>query len=155
MISPELLRRYPCFGQLDDAQLRAIASIAREEQFKRGATLIREGQPAEALCLLMKGNIDLHITVEDENNPKSRKDYPVGEINVGELFGLGSLVEPHCYNVTARAADEGILLKIDGAALRGLLEKDEGLAFQMMRHVAQALSERLQATRLQLAAARL
>jgi hypothetical protein len=30
MISPELLRRYPAFGNFNDAELRALALIAEE-----------------------------------------------------------------------------------------------------------------------------
>ncbi len=35
MISPELLRRYPFFGFLGDAQLKAIAMIAEESTYEK------------------------------------------------------------------------------------------------------------------------
>ena len=154
MISPELLRRYRCFGSLGDGQLRAIAMISTEESFKRKAVLFKEGQPAEALCLLTTGSVDLSFTIGQEDAPKSRKDLPVGEINVGEMFGVSALVEPHVYTATARAAKDSGLIKINGPALLKLMEEDPRVGHEIMCHVAGALVERLQATRVQLAAAR-
>ena len=66
--------------------------------------------------------------------------------------GWDLCVELYRHKVTFRAADEGSLPNVDGAVLRRLLERDERLALQMMNHVARALWEGLQATRLRLAA---
>jgi hypothetical protein len=43
MISPELLRRYPFFGLLTEAQLKAIAMIAQETNFTDGTQIFKEG----------------------------------------------------------------------------------------------------------------
>jgi CRP-like cAMP-binding protein len=154
MISPELLRRYRCFGSLGDDQLRAIAMICTEESFKREAVLDKEERAAKALCLLTTGNVDLSFTIEQEDAPKSRKDLPVGEINTGEVFGVSALVAPNVFTAMARASQDGSLLKIDGAALRKLFDEDPRIGHNVMCPMAKALAERLQATRVQLAAAR-
>ena len=154
MISPELLRRYRFFGSLDDAQLRAIAMNTTEESFKRGAILFEEGKTAKALYLLLSGSVDLSFHLDQGDAPKSQRELPVGEINTGEVFGVSALVEPHVLTATARAAQDGSLLKIDGPALRRLLEEDPRVGHKVMCHVAGVLAERLHATRVQLAAAR-
>ena len=128
--------------------------ISAEESFKRKAVLFEEGKTAEALCLLKTGSVDLSFTIGQEEAPKSRMDLPVGEINTGEMLGVSGLVEPHVYTATARAAMDGSLLKNDGPALLKLLEEDPRVGHEIMCHVAGALAERLQATRVQLAAAR-
>ena len=48
MISPELLRKYPFFGSLDDSQLRELAMLAEEETYKSGEVIFQEGGPADA-----------------------------------------------------------------------------------------------------------
>ena len=66
MISPEILRRYPFFGALSDAQIKAIAMIAEEEQYAKGAVICEEGQPAKAFYLLLEGGVCLYYKSEEE-----------------------------------------------------------------------------------------
>jgi CRP/FNR family cyclic AMP-dependent transcriptional regulator len=152
MISPELLRRYPFFGPLNDAQLKAIAMIAEEVTIESGITLFKEKQPAEAMYLLKEGGIDLFYTIEEER-PEFRKEFPVGEIYHGEPFGISAIIEPYILTSTARASHTSQLVKIAAGPLRALCEVDKELALVFMRQVAKVALERLGATRVQLAAA--
>ena len=97
MISPEILRRYPFFGSLSDAQIKAMAMIAEEETISKGAVICEEGKPARAFYLLVDGGVSLYYKSDEEFNPKSRKDFLVGEINPGEVFAISALVEPYKY----------------------------------------------------------
>jgi CRP-like cAMP-binding protein len=153
MISPELLRRYPFFGALSDEQLRQIAMITEEETHDEGKIFLKEKAPADDLYLLIKGSVDLLFTVEEEYHPDRRKEFTVGEINPGELFGISALIEPHLYTSTARAASPVQVLHIDGAALRQRCAADASLACHLYAQVARLALERLNATRIQLAAA--
>jgi CRP-like cAMP-binding protein len=153
MVSPELLRQYPFFGRLSEAQLREIAMIAEEETLQSGQVIFREGDPAETLYLLLEGCVDLYFTLAGEKQASVEKGIPVGEINPGEPFGISALIEPHLLTATARATSPSRVLKIDGAALRALLKKDRQMAYQLTHQAAKAAIERLHATRIQLAAA--
>ncbi len=62
MISPEILRRYPFFSFLTDAQRKALAMIAEEAACEAGAVIFEEGDPASDLYLLLDGSIDLYFT---------------------------------------------------------------------------------------------
>ena len=154
MISPELLRRYPFFAQLDDAHQKAIAMITQELTYANREIICKEGQPAAFLCLLVEGSVDLFFTVEEEYRPDLRKEFPVGEINPGEPFAISALIDPYVLTSSARAAAPCRVLKIDAAALRALCEVDCRLGYTLMRHAAKAALERLHSTRVQLAAAR-
>jgi CRP/FNR family cyclic AMP-dependent transcriptional regulator len=153
MVSPELLRLYPFFGLLDDAQLREIAMIAEETPFKNGEVVFREGDPAETLYFLLEGCIDLYFTLAGSEQAALEKGIPVGEINPGEPFGISALIEPHLLTATALTTGPGRMLKIDGAALRALIQKDRRMAYQLTHQAAKAAIDRLHATRIQLAAA--
>jgi CRP-like cAMP-binding protein len=154
MISPELLRRYPCFAGLDESQLRCVAEVAVEAPCGRGTILFREDEPAEKLFLLQKGSVDLYFTIQGKPDPGSAKRYAVGEINAGEIFGLPALLEPYLYHAMAQVGQDGACLQFDAAALRALLRKDDALGKRLMHQVALALMQRLRDTRIQLAAAR-
>jgi CRP-like cAMP-binding protein len=153
MVSPELLRRYPFFGPLDDARLKAVAMIAEEETVPAGTILLRENEPAGQLFLLIDGAVDLFGSVADAYRPGEYKEFALGEVNPGEPFGISALIEPHKLTTSARAAKRSRLLRIDAVALRALFEQDLQLAYLLTRQVAKAAMERLNATRIQLAAA--
>ena len=153
MISPELLRRNPFFGQLTEPDLYAIAMIADEITADTGVTLFDERQTADALYLLLDGSIDLYYKSEEEYHPKARKEFLVGEINPGEIFSISSMLEPYILNASARTAKPSKFVKIDAAALRKLSEENHKMGCVIMRSIAKALMERLAYTRVQLAAA--
>ena len=153
MVSPELLRRYPFFGELNASQLKAIAMISEEVSFTKDAVLLEEGQPANAIYLLMDGEVDLYYRSEKEKGSKVRKELLAGVINSGDVFAISGLIEPYLYTATVRAAKNSHVLKIDAAALRALMSKQCEMGYVLMQQIAKAAMERLNYTRVQLAAA--
>lgn len=152
MISPEVLRRYPFFCCLNDEQQRAIAMITEEMEVEAGKELFLEGQPVEALYLLMEGNVDLYYAASGSGDPKDQ--LLVGEINAGEPFAISALIEPYTFTATARVSKPSRVLKIDAKALRALCEVDCRMGYLLMKQVAAMAVERLHFARVQLAAAR-
>ncbi len=153
MISPEILRRYPFFGSLSDTQIKALAMIAEEKTFAKGAEIFKEGTPAEAFYLLVDGGVSLYFEANVEYQPKKRKDFLVGEINPGEVFAISAILEPHIYSTTVRADKNCQVVKFDSTALNKLIEQDPGLNCVLTRKIAIAAMERLAYARVQLAAA--
>lgn len=153
MISPEILRKFPFFFGLTEEQLKQFAMIAEEHEIEGGINIFEEDQEANKFYLLMDGSVDLFIKSEEENDPSSRREFGVGEINPGEIFGISSIVEPYRFRTTTRTAVKSHVLEFDGLELRNMLGKDTQLANQMMKQIAKSLMERLASTRVQLAAA--
>jgi CRP/FNR family transcriptional regulator, cyclic AMP receptor protein len=154
MISPELLRRFPFFGNLENSQLVAISIIAEEETFNSGEEIFQERNPAESLYLLEEGSIDLYFTVVDNFHPELRKEFSVGEINPGEPFGISALIEPYILTAAARVSSPSKVIKINASSLRSTMDTDPSLSCALMRKMAKAAIDRLNDTRIQLAAAR-
>lgn len=152
MISPELLRQYPFFGHLDDHQLKSIAMIADEVTFEKNAKLFEEGEDASVLYFLLDGSVDLHYFGE-EDGAVSQGGLPVGTINPGEPFAISAVIEPHIFTSTAIATKPSRAIKIDAIPLLDLFGQDRRMAFLLTRQAAKAAIERLNSTRVQLAAA--
>jgi CRP-like cAMP-binding protein len=150
MISPEILRRYPFFCCLSEEQQRAIAMVTEEMSVEAGKELFLEGQPVEALYLLVEGNVDLYYAASGD--PKDQ--FLVGEINPGEPFAISAMIEPYTFTATARVAAPSRVLKIDAKALRALCEVDCKMGYALVKQVAAMSIERLHFARVQLAAAR-
>ena len=154
MVSPELLRRHPFFGQLANDHLNAVAMLAEEMTFQQGEAIFETGQPSDALYFLIEGCVDLHYSVVDPINTELRKDFFISEINPGEPFGISALIEPYLYTGTVRATCVSHVLKFDAAGLRALGTLDPRIDAALMRQIAKAAMSRLSDTRVQLAAAR-
>ena len=154
MISPELLRRFPFFGFLDETQLKAVAMLSEEIDVKQGTSIFEGEQPATALYLMVDGSIDLDYKVVDHEDPKIVKEFFISELNPGDIFGLSAVVEPFVHTTTAKVNAPGKVIRIEASGLRALSELDAKLQAGLMKATAKAAMERLNETQVQLAAAR-
>jgi CRP/FNR family cyclic AMP-dependent transcriptional regulator len=153
MISPEALRRYPFFAQLDPKQLANLAMITEEIRCEDGETIFRQHDRAENLYFLMEGCVDLYYTIQEAYLEADQKEALVCQINPGEIFGISTLIPPHEMTSSARSTNHSRIMEIDGSQLKELFDQDREMGFLLMRRVAKAALLRLDSTRIQLAAA--
>lgn len=151
MISPELLRRYPFFGFMEDNELKAVAMIAEEQTYAKDDEIIQADTPADKLYFLEEGSASNYFIVEDLKGNK--KELFIDHINPGEIFGFSALIEPHVYTATVRAEKESRIIKIEGMALRALCQFDPHLSCGLYQATAKVIMQRLKDTRVLLAAA--
>ncbi len=148
MISPELLRRYPFFGSLTSEQLKQIAMISDEVILAAGVTVLEQGKRAEDIYLLVEGGVDVFFVVDQG------KEFFVTEINPGEPFGISAMVEPYILTTTVRTSKPSRVIKISAKDLQNACQQDKDLAIAVYHQIAKSAIERLNATRIQLVAAR-
>lgn len=154
MISPELLRRYPWFGGIGPEPLKALAMLSERHTVPPGQTIFNAGEPAAALYLLITGSVELYEVIIDRDLPTGRMESFLSDVSPGEVFGVSALIEPYLYMLTARAATELDLVRMDAAGMRALLDTDADLAQHILRQATKTLAIRLRDTRVLLAAAR-
>jgi|CZKG01.1.fsa_nt_gi CRP/FNR family cyclic AMP-dependent transcriptional regulator len=139
----ELIAAAPTFAGLSQDQLRLIAACAVNERFPAGAMLFREGEAAEHFFLIREGMVALEV-----HAPGRR--LVIETLQRGEVVGWSWLFEPYRWQFDARAREATAAVVFDGACLRAKCEADHELGYQLMRRFAAAMTQRLQATRLQL-----
>jgi CRP-like cAMP-binding protein len=154
MVSTELLRRYPFFGNFDDDELKAIAMLADEVTVEGETTLFDSGQPAEYLYLLMEGEIEWHYDAIDPAHRERSRDFLIEYFSPGEPLGVSAVLEPHVYLGRADVRSRSRLLRMDGPRLRVLCELDTGMGPILMRQIVKVAVSRLARMRTWLAAAR-
>lgn len=154
MISPELLRRFPFFGFMNDAQLKALSMIAEEKSFQAGDTFIEFNTPANALYFLVDGSASYYYVATSEHDPYYKQEYYISDFNPGDIFGISAVIEPYVFTSSVRVDKSCQVIRIDAPALRALCEVDLKLSHDLMRAVAKASLDRLQQTRVQLIAAK-
>ena len=147
MISPERLRRFAHCAGASDELLKQVAMLASEKPFDDGEHLFEEGMPARKLQLLESGTVDIVHTLGDG------KTVIVDTLVGGDLMAWSALLEPFVLTATGVGRTAGRVVEIDGEGMRRLCKENPAYGLTMMTEVAKTLRARLEATRVQLAAA--
>jgi CRP-like cAMP-binding protein len=140
------LRRYPYFAHIGDESLKAVAMIAEEQCVSAGKHMFSEGDSAETLHVIMKGQVNIQYLL---GNGELRT---VDTLVDGDILGWSALVEPYKYTAIGTAAKETQLVAIQGKKLRDLCEKDPLMGYRLTTQIAKLLAHRLESARVQLAA---
>jgi CRP-like cAMP-binding protein len=106
--------------------------------------LTREGEPTEALGIVMVGRVGLRLRVPE------RGAVTILTVEPGDIVGWSALVPPHRASATAVAIVPSEVALFDGPALREALTTDSQLAAELYPAILSAVARRLEGTRLQL-----
>lgn len=147
MISPERLRRYALCAGASDELLKQVAMIAAERSFDAGERLFEEGKPARRLMLLESGSVNIVHTLG------GGQTVIVDTLVAGDMMAWSALLEPHVLTASGVGREAGRLIDIDGEAMLKLCREHCDFGLTLMTEVAKTLRARLEATRVQLAAA--
>jgi len=147
MANKSSLKDFPFFKNFSNDQINKMASLAKEENYKAGATLYQKGDPARCLYLIEDGKVALFMNTEMGPN-KPPMQVTVDIITKGETMGWSAVVEPYVYTLAARCLDDTAFIAFDAPALRKLMDEDYALGFKVMQAVAKVISLRLTHTRI-------
>jgi CRP-like cAMP-binding protein len=129
---------------LEPSQFEFIAGCARMERVPVGTMLLREGEPADRFYVIRHGTVALEISAP------GRGPLLIQTLDDGEIVGWSWLFAPYRWHMDGRAVTDCALVTFDAACLRGKVESDHELGYQLMSRFAASMVDRLQATRLQL-----
>jgi cAMP-dependent protein kinase regulator len=119
--SPELLRRIPLFRHLDDAELGSIlrAGSSRTLRFAPMQDIIREGEAADSMYVLLEGLVEVRIAGVDG------REVAIASLKAGEFFGEQALLSGGSgrRNATVRAVQPTSVLQIARATVNASLSK--------------------------------
>lgn len=111
--------------------------------FEPGDTIFHEGDPSLYLYIVKTG----HVAIEIHVPSKGRRS--ISTVGPGDLFSWSALVEPRLETAAARAVEATEVLGIKGGALMDLCREDTELGFELYRTLAEVITARLIASRLQ------
>ena len=130
------------FQNLSAPQMDSLTAITIEEQFQKGKWLFYKDQMADKIYLVKKGAVELLIKVQDTI------EIPIAIMRPDNgCVGIGALVEPFRYTLSARCTDDSTLLAMKREDLQALMRKDHELGCIIMKNLAQKLLVRLTETR--------
>jgi len=120
----ERLASIPLLAVLSKRAREQVLRTSREAHYAAGQVVVREGDPATVLYLIVSG----HAGVEQDG----RK---VGSMGPGDFFGELALIEDHGRTATVVAEDELDCLLISAWEFRASLEEHPQMAIPMLNAI--------------------
>src|SRR5690349_4917040 len=131
------LRNIGLFGALSDDVLDYLATLLTVETPPAGATLFREGEDANAMFVVISGEVE--VLKKSKRNVEAR----VAVLGPGDWFGEMSIVDIQPRSATVRALAPSRLLRVSSADLDALYRHDLRSYAIIILNLARELSRRL------------
>ncbi len=134
-LAPRLavLQKSPAFALADRLVLERLAAASEEVDVARGTEVIREGEPADSLYVIVAGLLQAS-TARGDGEARV-----LGKLSSGEVFGEIGLLERIPRTATVTALEPCTLLRIQGDAFLEALSSDPFAA--LMAEIARARRE--------------
>lgn len=136
----ELIAAQPFFQDFNPSQLRLLAASALEMRFARGEPLFQEGKSANRFYLILEGAVVL------ESELPEHEVIPIQTLGPGDDLGWSWLFAPYVLHSNARAVQPTRTIFFYGPRLRAQCDADHDFGYLLMRRIAEAVIQRLQAT---------
>lgn len=136
-IDPDILKTLPLIGQVDDELLQQMSSYFGTMNFAAGQEIVRQKDPGDRLCLLVRGKAEVWRT--DEVTSKSAA---VAWLSDGDSFGELPLLTGLPWTVSVKATTPCTVVSLERAHFARLMEGQDELA----RTLRDTASDRLRET---------
>jgi CRP/FNR family transcriptional regulator, cyclic AMP receptor protein len=121
----------PLLAVLSKKDREAVLSASRQRTFTPGQVLVREGESAVHLFVILAGHARVELGGRE-----------VGRLAPGDFFGELALIEEHERTATVTAEDEVRCLVIPAWEFRSLLKEHPALAMPMLEALIKRLHRR-------------
>ena len=126
----DTLRKIPLFTGLPMARLKLIAYTAEVVEFAPGETIVRQGDPADAVYILTEGEAEIFIQDVDGHEIK------LTTIGRHSLFGETAVISKGRRTATVRAKDRVVTFKISADVFLDLVRQSPEISMQIMQFLA-------------------
>ncbi|MGZ3782372.1 MAG: cyclic nucleotide-binding domain-containing protein [Pseudobdellovibrionaceae bacterium] len=139
-----ILAEQPFFKDFAPEYLSLIESCGKNVVLKAGDRFVNEGEQADTFYAIRTGSVAVETFVPHKGF------ITLQTLAEGDVLGWSWIFPPYKWTFSVKALQETRALAFDGKCLREKAENDPRLGYLLMKRFAQIMTERLQATRLQL-----
>lgn len=154
----ELIRESPFFETFAQEDLEALAAHATMGGVAAGKVILREGEAAEALYMIVAGRVRLSFEMGDPfvlAAPPCEDRILIRTLTEpGRVIGWSAVVEPYHYRDTATAIEDTRLLVFERGWLERRAEERPEFGVELMTRILWVLGNRLREARIRLVASR-
>jgi signal transduction histidine kinase len=133
MVEKSELLRVPAFADLPDDQIAWFISQSQEVRLKAGDAYVREGDPADAMFVVLDGQLEARGEFAGEPFVISTKP--------GDVTGVLPFSRMKQFAVTGRAVTEGRVLRFPAALFPDLVQKMPELAKRLVGVMSDRIRE--------------
>jgi CRP-like cAMP-binding protein len=135
-----LLKNAAIFADLTEEELARVAEVCKEQKFKFGQTIFKEGEPGNRLYLISEGEVRISRII-----PGSGEE-ALTVLKKGACFGEMAVFDRSERSTDAIANTDCTLLTITRSDFEMLLDFNRDIAYKVLWSVVRLLSERLRVT---------
>lgn len=132
-----LLKQAALFSTLDEEELSRVGEICKEQSFKFGQTIFKEGEPGNRLYLISAGDVRISRQV-----PGSGEE-ALTVLKPGACFGEMAVLDRSERSTDAIANTDCTLITITRPDFEILLDFHRDIAYKVLWQVVRLLCERL------------
>jgi signal transduction histidine kinase len=129
----ELLRQSPVFADLPEDQMAWFLSQSREVQLKAGGVYARQGDPADAMFVLLEGEFQWRGEFSGETF--------VRDLKAGEVTGILPFSRMKNYTLSGRAVSDARVLRFPASQFPELVHRMPDLATRLVGLMSDRIRE--------------
>jgi CRP/FNR family cyclic AMP-dependent transcriptional regulator len=138
-----VLHKHPFVEEFLPEHIEKLSALATEVRFERDQVIFHEGDEFHDFYLIVDGRVALEIEAPEHT-------FRVQTLHAGDELGWSALLMGRGKHFQARALTPVRALGFNGGPLLEACREDKAFGFALMYRMLGVVSERLQATRLQL-----
>ena len=129
----ELIRRVPLFALLTANQAEAVADAVSKRRFKRGETVVEQGEKSNTLFIILTGRV--RVVTSD----KRGREVILATLQPGDYIGEMSLIDNEPHSATVRAEVQTDMLILGRPEFARCLPESSSLSYAILRGLVQRL----------------
>jgi CRP-like cAMP-binding protein len=135
-----LLKNVAIFADLDDGELAQVAEICKEQKFKGGQTIFKEGEPGNRFYIIVSGDVRISRDI-----PGSGEE-ALAILKPGACFGEMSVFDRSERSTDAIVNNPALCITISRPDFEMLLDFNRELGYKILWSMVRLLSARLRTT---------
>lgn len=129
----DVLRTVPLFRHLSDPEAQALAGLLRERQFHRGAVIVTQGDPGDAMFLIAQGQVKVAVFAEDG------REVILSVLASSGFFGEMALLDDEPRSAHVIAMTDATLLQLRREDFQARLRASPELGVALLKELTRRL----------------
>jgi CRP-like cAMP-binding protein len=135
----KVLGTIPLFRALTPDEVAEVLAISKLVRVPGAAVLIREGDPGDAMYMLVGGKVAV-----DRSLPKGAGVTRLAELTAPSVFGEMALIDGAPRSATVTTLGEAVVLRVDLRAFNELRAAFRPAVYKIFRELAATLCQRIE-----------
>ena len=141
MKDKNILCKFKLFDGISPDDIDLILSAGREEKYDNEKIILEDTPQENDLFVVLEGSVSVEI--ESSSPREGSKQIQLTTLRVGGVFGEVAFLETSHRSASVRAVGKTDVLRVNGKKLYEVFERNNHIAYIMMKNLAGILAQRL------------